>query len=544
MNTSQVEAAPGGTSATPSGPLVRFAQRLSKLKPRSRFAASFGFGALASLAMPPLGAAPVLLVSFPGLIWLMAGVRTFWGAFGAGWAFTFGFLLLGLYWVPVSMLVDPAFYWMIPFTAAGLPAGMALYHGLALAVWWRLPFSGVGRVIAFAVFWSVAEWLRGHLLTGFPWHLIGYAWVDWLPVIQSVSLIGIYGLSLLTVLAASLPAAWITPRGRSLPGLGAWLIGLAVIAGLGIWGGFRLSTASNDVVPDVHLRLVQPNIEQQDKMNPDLWPDNFRLLLGLSVDPGTDAEASPPSHIIWPETALPYLVEQDENARRALASIAPAGGAVITGVPRRTGDGDDQRFFNGMIAVDGDASIVATYDKHHLVPFGEYMPFSDWLPLRAIAGRRFDYSFGPGPQTLAVPGLPPFSPMICYEVIFPGNVVDADDRPQWLLNITNDAWFGRTAGPHQHFAIARVRAVEEGLPLVRVAGTGISGVTDAYGQIRAYIGIEERGVLDAELPVALPTTTYAGIGDMGYITIAIVLLAVAAATSTGRRQKFDQSPSN
>ena len=168
MNASRVEAAPGGTSATPSGPLVRFAQRLSKLKPRSRFAASFGFGALASLAMPPLGAAPVLLVSFPGLIWLMAGVRTFWGAFGAGWAFTFGFLLLGLYWVPVSMLVDPAFYWMIPFTAAGLPAGMALYHGLALAVWWRLPFSGVGQVIAFAVFWSVAEWLRGHLLTGFP----------------------------------------------------------------------------------------------------------------------------------------------------------------------------------------------------------------------------------------------------------------------------------------------------------------------------------------------------------------------------------------
>jgi apolipoprotein N-acyltransferase len=511
-----------------AGGLVRLADRLSRLRPWRRFAASIGLGALSALAMPPLGAFPVLVFTFPGLIWLMAGVRSFWGAFGTGWGFTFGLLLVGLYWVPVSMLVDPAFYWMIPFTAAGLPAGMALYHGLTLAIWWRLPLAGVGRLIAFAVMWSAAEWLRGHALTGFPWHLIGYTWVDWLPMIQSVSIFGSYGLSLLTVLAASLPAAWITPAGRDVRGLIAWLISLAVIGCLGIWGAARLSNGTMATVEDVRLRLVQPNISQLDKMNRDLWADNFGELLILSTAPAADPESLPPTHVIWPETALPYLAEEDDNARAAIASAAPPGGTVLTGLPRRVIDGTGQYFYNGMIAVDDQASVIATYDKHHLVPFGEYMPLSDWIPLRAIAGRQFDYSFGTGPQTLTVPGLPPVSPMICYEAIFPGNVVDADERPGWLLNITNDGWFGQTAGPHQHFAIARARAVEEGLPLIRVAGTGISGVTDAYGRIWSRLGVDERGVIDTPLPVGLPATTYARTGDYVYFTIMLVLLILAA----------------
>lgn len=525
---SQAEAAIDEQQAAHAGPLVRFAGRLAGLSPRRRFAASFGFGALAALAMPPLGAFPVLLISFPGLIWLSAGVRTFWGAFGTGWAFVFGLMLVGLYWVPVSMLIDPAFYWMIPFTAAGLPAGMALYHGLAMAIWWRLPLAGTGRIIAFAVLWSAAEWLRGHALTGFPWHLIGYTWVDWLPLIQPVSFFGIYGLSLLTVLAAILPAAWITPSGRDGRGLVAWLVSLAVLAGLGIWGAMRLSEGAMATVADVRLRLVQPNISQLDKMNPDLWADNFRELLTLSTDPGADPGSLAPTHVIWPETALPYLAEEDLNARTAIASAAPPGGAVMTGVPRRVMNDDVPDFYNGMIAVDDRATVVATYNKHHLVPFGEYMPFSDWLPLQAIAGRQFDYSFGPGPQTVTAPGLPPFSTLICYEAIFPGNVVDANERPGWLLNITNDGWFGNTAGPHQHFAIARARAVEEGLPLVRVAGTGISGVTDAYGRIWSRLGVDERGVLDSPLPVSLPATPYARTGDASFFTIMIVLILLAA----------------
>lgn len=503
-----------------------------------------GLGALAALAMPPLGAAPVLLIAFPGLVWLMAGVRTMWGAFGAGWAFTFGLLLIGLYWVPVSMLIDPAFYWMIPFTAAGLPAGMGLYHGLTLAIWWRLPLTGVGRVIAFAVFWSAAEWLRGHLLTGFPWHLIGYTWIDWLAMIQPVSLFGVYGLSLLTVLVACLPAAWITPLGYRRTGLLAWLAGLILLGGLGLWGAMRLSDAVTTTVDDVRLRLVQPNISQLDKMNPDLWADNFRLLLTLSIGQGDDPSAPSPTHIIWPETALPYLAEEDNNARDAIASIAPPGGAVITGVPRRVMNGEVPDFYNGMIAVDSWSNVVATYDKHHLVPFGEYMPLGDLLSLQAIAGRSFDYSFGDGPQTLSIPGLPPVSPMICYEAIFPGNVAASDERPDWLLNITNDAWFGQTAGPHQHFAIARARAVEEGLPLIRVAGTGISGTTDSYGRIQSRLNVNERGVLDVSLPSALPATPYSRMGDLSYLIIMIALLAAAFTAGINRRHFSDKSPPN
>jgi len=523
----------------PTGPFVRLAGRMAALKPWRRFAVSMGLGALSALAMPPLGAAPVLLIAFPGLVWLMAGVQSLRGAFATGWAFSFGLMVIGLYWVPVSMLVDPAFYWMIPFTAAGLPAGLALCHGLTMAIWWRLPLGGAGRIIAFAVFFSAAEWLRGHALTGFPWHLIGYAWVDWLPIIQSVSLIGSYGLSLLTVLAAALPAAWITPTGRDGRGLVIWGISLAVFAGLGIWGALRLSDGTMATVADVRLRLVQPNTSQLDKMNPDLWSANFQELLTLSASPNTDPESPSPTHVIWPETALPYLAEENLDARIAIASVAPVGGVVLTGVPRRVIDGDEQRFYNGMIAVDDQADVVATYNKHHLVPFGEYMPFSDWLPLRAIAGRQFDYSFGPGPQTLEVPGLPPVSPMICYEAIFPSNVVDPDDRPEWLLNITNDGWFGRTAGPHQHFAIARARAVEEGLPLVRVAGTGISGITDAYGRVWSRLGIDERGIVDSPLPVGLPATTYSRTGDVGYFTIMIVLLALAATIGITRDKKMN-----
>jgi apolipoprotein N-acyltransferase len=317
------------------------------------------------------------------------------------------------------------------------------------------------------------------------------------------------------------------PRRRAAAAL---LAGLGVVAAIGAAGAWRLGGATGATVDGVRLRLVQPNIDQRLKWAPDERERNFAAHLELS---GQAAEL-PPTHVIWAETAVPFLIEQDMQRRLAVAAVTPPGGLTITGAPRLTLDEDgERRVWNGLVAIDRSGSVRGTYDKAHLVPFGEYMPFRRWIPVAPVAAGALDFSAGPGPRTLDLPGLPPVSPLICYEVIFPAAVTDPAERPSWLLNLTNDGWYGLTAGPHQHFAIARVRAVEEGLPLVRVANTGISGVVDAYGRVTASLGLGARGALDAELPIALPATPYARLGDLAF---GILLLAFAAPAALARRR--------
>lgn len=504
--------------------LGRVSARLSALTGWRRLAAAMALGGLATLALPPAGLLPVLLVAFPGLIWLLDGVETKKGAFAAGWFFGFGHHLLGLYWISAALFTDiERFWWALPLSAVGLPILLAMFSGgatLTVHLLRRRGFgAGLGRPLLFAASWCLWEWLRGHVFTGFPWNLIGYGWVGVLPVLQSVSLFGIYGLTLVTVLAASLPAALpdrdTTPR-RAWAGFAA---GLALLAVLGGWGAWRLAGAVDEPVPGVRLRLVQAAIDQRLKWAPGERVQNFQSHLALSAAPPADPGAPPPNVVIWPETAVPFFIEDDARVRQAMASVTPPGGLLITGAPRTTvGEDGERRYYNGMVAVDGSGAAVASYDKFHLVPFGEYMPLRQWLPVGAIAGNGAEFSAGPGPRTLhlggSAAGLPPFSPLICYESIFPAAVVDTADRPQWLLNLTNDAWYGRTAGPHQHFAINQVRAVEEGLPLVRVANTGISGLVDAYGRVRHLLGLGERGFIDTTLPKAPDgVTAYARMGD-------------------------------
>jgi apolipoprotein N-acyltransferase len=302
-----------------------------------------------------------------------------------------------------------------------------------------------------------------------------------------------------------------------------------VFAGLGIAGAARLAGADSGTVPGVVLRLVQPNIPQAEKGDSDLWLDQFALYLEMSAAPGAAAV----THVIWPETAVPYFLDRDANARRAVAAVAPPGGAVITGAPRVSGTGDDVRYWNSLQAVTAEGVVAASYDKAHLVPFGEYVPLRDILPIDKVTPGQIDFSAGPGPRTLDLPGVPPVSPLICYEAIFPGAVVagNADgQRPAWLLNVTNDAWYGQTAGPHQHFAIAQTRAVEEGLPLVRVATTGISGVVDPYGRITARLELGQRDLVDTTLPVALSSPPpYARLGDLPFCLLTFGFLVVALA---------------
>ena len=481
---------------------------------------SFLLGALAAAALPPVHAIPVLAISFSALMWQLDGAGRTRTAFARGWWFGFGFFVAGLYWIAHALLTDPARYgWMIPFAVGGLAAVLAVIHGLATVVAHRFARPGIGRILVFAAAWTAAEGLRGALFTGFPWNPIGNVWTISPAMLQLASVTGVYGLGAITIAAAASPAALAgTGRRRWAPVTAASALLIIVYAG----GAMRLAGAPTTVVDGVLLRLVQPNIAQHHKWRPELRAAQFTKHLRLSATPSS----RPPTHVIWAETAAPFVVADDANSRRRMAEVVPDGGFLLTGA-LRTSRSAEGRFqvWNSLLAVDGDARVRAAYDKFHLVPFGEYMPFRSVLGFAKLTAGTTDFSAGPGPRSLRLAGLPPVGPLICYEAIFPGRVVRRDDRPGWLLNITNDAWFGISSGPHQHFASARMRAVEEGLPLVRVANTGISGVIDAYGRVTARLGLGREGVLDAALPVAANPTPFARWGNsIAWLVVILIFL--------------------
>jgi apolipoprotein N-acyltransferase len=495
-----------------------------------RLLSAFLFGVVAVAAQPPVHFLPALLIAFPGLVWLLDGAPNSRSAFGVGWMFGAGYFAAGLYWVANALLVDAArFAWMIPFAVLGLSFGLGLFIG-AMAVLARKVWSpGIGRILALAAAWTFFEWVRGTILTGFPWNPVGNVWVAAPPVLQSAAWVGVYGLSAVTVFAAAGLAMFGSPAGRQR----RWGVpGIALIFLIAIAGVLRLADAPRDDVPGVTLRIVQPNIAQRDKWLPENRARNYARHLVLSGDRG-DGRAT---HVIWPETAAPFSVSTDAARRAVMRRAVPPQGLLLTGAVRlERQDGRVIRVWNSLVAVDDAAEVAAVYDKHHLVPFGEYMPLREYLPLEKITAGALDFSAGPGPRTLRLPGLPAVSPLICYEVIFPGRVLDRADRPSWLLNITNDGWFGISAGPHQHFASARLRAVEEGLPVVRAANTGISGVIDSYGRVVARLGLDRAGALDSGLPLASASRTLFSRYGNG-IPGTMVLLMFLAAVVLGKRQ--------
>ncbi len=505
--------------------------------PRSRaFITAFTAGAGASLALAPFHFVPILLVSFTLLIWLLDGVRTIAGwrglraAAAIGWWFGFGFFLSGLYWVGFALTVDAeSFGHFIPVAVLALPAGLAVFCAIATMLAKPGWSQGPARILLLALCWSGSEWLRGHIFTGFPWNLIGYTWsADFAPllaVMQSASVIGVYGLGLITVALAALPAVLADGKLRTRPVLIPLLCGVALLTGMAAYGFARLAQIEPGDVAGVRLRIVQPNIAQAAKWQPEQRAAIFRTLIDLSATPSP----LPPTHIIWPEAATPFFLLQSEAALAQMARLVPATGAVITGAPRMGSAtrANDPSIHNSVLVVDGDGGVPAYYDKAHLVPFGEYLPFPEIFAAVGLKKLTVDlgsFASGPGPQTLIAPGLPPFSPLICYEAIFPGGVVDAGNRPAWLLNVTNDAWFGDTSGPQQHLAQARMRAVEQGLPLVRAANTGISAVIDAYGRSKNQLALNRQGIIDSALPLALGATPYASGGDLIYGALMGVIL--------------------
>jgi apolipoprotein N-acyltransferase len=493
----------------------------------------FGFvaGALSATGFAPLEFFPALLLGYAALVLLIdgadAGGHPIRGAALAGWAFLFGQFLVGWHWIGFAFLVDPSNHlWQMPFAVVGLAAALALYGALAgglAAYFWQ---DGPGRLLVFAIMFALGEWLRGHLFTGFPWNLSAYGWGLSLALLQSVSLMGAYGLSFLTILLGASLAELASARWRMTAAM------VLIFAGLWGFGVYRIASTPMAEVPGVTVRLVQPAIPQKEKNVSALMLRNWRRLVLLSVGKA----AAKPDVIIWPEAATGFPVARSPGALDQIGLMTARGQTLITGSDRVDAGPNGRAFYNSMYVFPAGNALPSVYDKFHLVPFGEYVPYASTLIHIGISQLVVGEGFTPGdhPHVLEAPGAPPFSPLICYEIIFPHEVVDpAEPRPGWLVNITDDSWFGPWAGPRQHFLTARMRAIEEGLPIARAANTGISAMIDANGRVRSMLPLNHMGVVDARLPVALAPTAYARFGDLVFLLFLVT--AVIAAFVLGRR---------
>ena len=495
-------------------------------------------GALSALAMAPFNAWPVLFLTFPVMVWLIDGagagrLRGVPAAAMAGWWFGLGYFVPGLYWIGYAFLVDaPTFAWLMPFAVLGLPAYLALFtaFGFALArlIWTR----DASRVIALAASLTLSEWLRGHVLTGFPWNAFGYALTEPLALAQTASLIGLWGLTFLSVAIFASPAVLIDGSSRGRKPWIAPVMALLLLVAMGIFGGVRLSLQPTATVTNVKLRIMQPNLQQDVRFNYSAKAEVMQKYLTLS-----DRASGPQSTgvrdasiLIWPESAFPFFLTREADAMAQIADLLPKGTILITGsvrAPDLPAGTKITRAYNSIYAIGHDGSVLSVYDKLHLVPFGEFLPLQNWMEkLGFVQLTKVQGGFIPGTvrRTMAIPGAPRALPLLCYETIFPGDIVARDDRPGWIVNLTNDGWFGISTGPYQHLAQARLRAVEQGLPVVRAANTGISAVIDPLGRIVARLGLGVEGVLDSTLPAAIAPTIYARFGDVPAAIIAAIAL--------------------
>jgi apolipoprotein N-acyltransferase len=473
---------------------------VAALGPRGRCALAAGAGLALTVAQPPVGLWPLLFPAWSTLLLLLHAAPTTRSAVWTGWWAGTAFFTSGLYWVGEAFLTEAWRVWwylpLMPVAVALLGAGLALFWAAAFWAARRWPARGATRALALAFAVSVAELARGSILTGFPWALQAYVWVD-TPALQAASLMGAHALSALTVLIAAAPAV----AGPRL--LGAAAVALALCFG---WGGWRLA---QDPGPDGPLiRVVQPNVAQRDKWDPANTRPIFDGLLALSGLPGD------PAMVIWPEVAVTFFYDEIPEAHALTMDAMPPGAALAVGAVRRVWPDDpmaDAELRNSLLFFDGQGAAAGVYDKAHLTPFGEYVPYA-WLLSRLGVGRLGvglgGLSPGPGGGPVALPGLPPFTPLICYEIIFPAEAARAARGADWIIQATNDAWFGDTGGPRQHLAQARVRAVELGLPVARAANTGISAMIDAQGRIRASLPLNVQGALDSPLPARAEPTLF------------------------------------
>lgn len=490
---------------------------------RAAALAALAGGAL-TLAQPPFSIWPLLFAGWPVLCALTLGAPSPRRAAWLGWCAGAAFFLTGLSWIGEAFLVEADKIWwyrpLMPLAIGALAAFLGVFWAAAFWLARRLAPQGWRGVLVFAGALLAVEAARGAVLTGFPWALQAYALVE-TPLMQLAALIGAPALSGLTVATAAALAL----RDRR-----AWALALgAVAAGWG-WGAWRLSSAALDLGGPV-IRIVQPNVPQGEKWNPENTRAIFDDLLALTARPVTGPS---PALVLWPEVAVTFQFDRSPEAIAQARAATPPGALLGVGAVRSEGDGRARRFYNSLLFYGPEGAPLGTYDKRRLAPFGEYVPYA-WILERLGIGTLgvglSGFTPGAGAAPLTLPGLAPVAPLICYEIIFPATVAEAVAGAGWMVQVTNDAWFGDSSGPYQHLAQTRVRAIEQGMAVARAANTGVSAMIDPYGRIRASRALGERGVLDSPLPAALRPPVYARIGDAGVF----VLLVCAALAALRRR---------
>lgn len=477
-----------------------------------RFGVAVLAGAVSALGFAPFSLWPLLLLGLAAFVLLLDASqresRSIRSAAIAGFAFGFGQFLVGLHWIGYAFLVDAdAHAWQIPFVAVLFPGGLALFFAGAAAVaayFWK---PGIGRIFVITATYSLAEWLRGHILTGFPWNLPAYGWGAVPAILQSAMIFGAYGLTLVTALAGFGLSELFAHR-RNWKFLAAIAASFALIF---LFGTARLLSTPERFVSNVKVRLVQPNIPQAEKYQRRYILRNWQRLISLSKMPGN------PSIIIWPEAAPPFLLAEQPLAMEEITRLLGEHSSLMTGGIRREYVSEEHiRYANSFFLIGKKETSLSIYDKSHLVPFGEYLPFEKTLTalgLSKLTGIDGSFTPGDGPITLDVSGAGKVTPLICYEILFPGEV-EASKRPDWFVNITDDSWFGPWAGPKQHLLVARVRAIEEGVPVVRDANTGISAIIDPLGKVTHSLELGKTGFIDGALPAPLPQTPYSRFRDL------------------------------
>jgi apolipoprotein N-acyltransferase len=519
------------TTSERAPPSLSLPRRIILAEGWRRRAAAFSAGAIGALALAPVDFAPAMFAPMCAAVWLLDGSATardtpFFGcgassvksAAGAGWWLGFGYFLAGLWWLGAALLVEAdQFAWALPLAVLGVPAGLAIFTSVGFALARLLWSPSSLRVFALAAGLGASEWLRGHAFTGFPWNDFGMALASVPVFAQTASVVGLHGLDVLAIVVFAAPATLVDAapgRRRLTPAIVAALA-LATISAA--YGALRLGMSEIEFVEGARLRLMQPNLPQDEKFRPENGPAILRRYLSLSGRALGSGHSDPAdvTHFIWPESAFPFVLSREPQALTQIAALMQ-GRTLITGAARveedRAPNAERRSKIFNAIEVVRDGEIIASYDKIHLVPFGEYLPLASLLgPLGVTHLVPGVWDEGAGPRRLAAPGLPLAAPLVCYEAIFPGEALPRDDgeRPQWLLNVTNDGWFGTTSGPYQHLAQARLRAIEEGLPLVRAANTGVSAIIDPYGRILEQLPLGVEGVLDGRLPKAIAPPPFA-----------------------------------
>jgi apolipoprotein N-acyltransferase len=496
---------------------------------------AFAAGAVGALAMAPLDFFPAMIVPMCVAVWLIDGCvarsgdpAARWGgklaalrdAAGAGWWLGFGYFVAGLWWLGAAFLVEAdQFAWALPLGVLGLPAGLAFFTAFGFVAARLLWFPGGGRILALASGLGLSEWLRGHVLTGFPWNDLGMALGGNLMFAQAASLFGLYGLTMLSVAIFAAPATLVDAPARATSSarrLAPIIVAAVALVALGAFGALRLSQGAVQFEANARLRIMQPNEPEDANFRPENGDAILSRYLALSdrATSPTTSGIGDVTHLVWPESAFPFILSRNREALQRIVSSLSGGATLITGAARQAppAPGSNRaRYYNAIQIVTREGLANEFYDKAHLVPFGEYLPFGallDKLGLRQFVHVPGGFEAGVEHALLRIPGLPAAAPLICYEAIFPDELDFTRGRPAFLMNVTNDGWFGRTSGPYQHVAQARLRTIEQGLPMIRAANTGISAIIDPYGRYVARLPLGVEGVLDGALPQPIAATPF------------------------------------